>query len=102
MALRIDLNEYLFLKTLSAHLHEYRTRTIPLEQYYCLLEMNEHFFKNTLLGMQKKNLVAIGFDRRGLILKVVNWPENFSISTSKLKNFSISLTKEGRTQLESW
>ncbi|MDY7027694.1 MAG: hypothetical protein SVR04_05315 [Spirochaetota bacterium] len=64
---RIDMNEYLCLRTLSKTLQEDDLRTLPLGQYYSLLEMNEHFFKNTLQNMQKKNLVAIGFDRRGLI-----------------------------------
>lgn len=102
MPARIDMNEYLCLRTLLKTLQEDDLRTLPLEQYYSLLEMNEHFFKNTLQNMQKKDLVAIGFDRRGLILRIANWAENFSISTSKLKNFSITLTREGRKQLEGW
>jgi len=102
MPSKIDVNEYLFLKTLSSVLEKESSRSVRLEHYYSLLKMDEHFFKITLQSMQKKRLVEIGFLRRGIILKVVNWTEKFCVSTSKMENFSISMTKMGKLQLESW
>ena len=90
----LDLNEKLFIKAISK-LHVRNSGSLcSLKELKEDMDLDEEFFIASILGMEKKKAIEIGFVRRKRILKVANWHSKYK----ERDDFYLKITKRGLLQ----
>ena len=92
----LDLNEKLFIKAISK-LHVRNTGTLcSLKELKDDMDIDEDFFIESILSLEKKRAIEVGFLRRNRILKVINWHSKYE----EREDFHLKITKKGYLQIK--
>ncbi len=91
----LDVNERLFISSLLKLMERRELKVCSLKEYQEEIGLDEEFFIRTVLSMERKKSVEIGFLRRNMIIKVKNWYTKYPDQG----DFYLKITKRGLSQI---
>lgn len=91
----LDLNERLFIIAIEKLCKKNLGTLCSLKELYKDMGLPEEFYIKSIIGLEKKKAIEIGFLSRNRILKVVNWQDQYF----ERNDFFLKTTKKGLTHL---
>jgi hypothetical protein len=91
----LDVNERLFMVSLCKLLERKAMAVCSLKEFKEEINLDEDFFLATILSMEKKKTIEIGFLRRNTIIRVKNWHTKYP----EKDDFYLKITKAGLLQI---
>ena len=91
----LDVNERLFILSLNKLLNRKTEPICSLKEFQEEINLEEKFFINTVITMEIKKIIEIGFKQRNRITKVQNWYSEYPGNN----DYYLKITKDGYIQI---
>ncbi len=91
----LDVNERLFIKSLIKLLEKQSSSLCTLSEFQKEIDLEESFFLETVLSLERKKAVEVGFRQKNYIIKVKNWHTKYPARS----DFYIKITKPALLQI---
>lgn len=91
----LDINERLFIISLNKLMNKKAVSVCSLKDFQEEINLEEDFFLATVLKMEKKKTIEIGFKRRNTIARVRNWYSKYPGKD----DYYLIITKAGHSQI---
>lgn len=91
----LDVNERLFIISLNKLMKRKAISLCSLKDFQEEINLDKDFFLATVIKMEKKKTIEIGFKRRNTIARVQNWYSKYPDKN----DYYLKITKEGLIQI---
>ena len=91
----LDVNERLFILSLNKFMNKKAESVCSLKEFQKEINLEEKFFIKTIMTMEIKKTIKIGFKQRNTITRVLNWYSKYPDNN----DYYLKITKVGYIQI---